>query len=63
MFIGVNTVVLRNVTIGNHAIIGAGSVVNKDIPEGVVAAGNPVKIIKQIEKPYRPLPKVHKKVD
>jgi len=63
VFIGVNTVVMRNVTIGNHAIIGAGSVVNKDIPEGAVAAGNPVKIIKQLEKPYRSLPKVHKKVD
>lgn len=63
VFIGVNTVVMRNVTIGSHAIIGAGSVVNKDIPEGAVAAGNPVKIIKQIEKPYRPLPKVHKKID
>ena len=63
VFIGVNTVVMRNVTIGDHAVIGAGSVVNKDIPEGAVAAGNPVKIIKQIEKPYRPLPRVHKKVD
>lgn len=63
VFIGVNSVVMRNVTIGSHAIIGAGSVVNKDIPEGAVAAGNPVKIIKQIEKPYRPLPRVHKKVD
>ena len=63
VFIGVNTVVLRNVTIGSHAIIGAGSVVNKDIPEGVVAAGNPIKIIKQIERPYKPLPKVHKIVD
>jgi acetyltransferase-like isoleucine patch superfamily enzyme len=59
VFIGVNTVVMRNVTIGNHAIIGAGSVVNKDIPEGVVAAGNPIKIIKELNKPYRPLPKKH----
>lgn len=59
VFIGVNTVIMRNVTIGNHAIIGAGSVVNKDIPEGVVAAGNPIKIIKTLDKPYRPLPKKH----
>ena len=63
VFIGVNTVVMRNVTIGDHAIIGAGSVVNKDIPEGVVAAGNPIKIIKELEKPFRPLPKVHKNVN
>ena len=61
VFIGVNTVVMRNVTIGSNSIIGAGSVVNKDIPEGVVAVGNPIKIIKQISKPYRSLPKIHKK--
>lgn len=59
VFIGVNTVVLRNVTIGSHSIIGAGSVVNKDIPEGVVAAGNPIKILKEIPKPYKTLPKKH----
>jgi acetyltransferase-like isoleucine patch superfamily enzyme len=62
VFIGVNTVVMRNVTIGSHAIIGAGSVVNKDIPEGAVAAGNPIKIIKQLTKPYATLPKVHKDI-
>ncbi|MTE26545.1 acyltransferase [Winogradskyella ouciana] len=59
VFIGVNTVVMRNVSIGDHAIIGAGSVVNKDIPEGAIAAGNPVKILKYLEKPFRPLPKKH----
>jgi acetyltransferase-like isoleucine patch superfamily enzyme len=59
VFIGVNSVVLCNVTIGSHAIIGAGSVINKDIPEGVVAAGNPTKIIKKLDKPYRSLPKKH----
>lgn len=62
VFIGVNTVVMRNVTIGSHSIIGAGSVVNKDIPEGVVAAGNPIKILKELDKPYRPLPKKHTNV-
>lgn len=63
VFIGVNTVVMRNVTIGDHAIIGAGSVVNIDIPEGVVAAGNPVRILKKIEKPYKPLPKKHRSLE
>jgi len=63
VFIGVNTVVMRNVTIGNHAVIGAGSVVNKDIPEGVVAAGNPIKILRKIQKPYKPLPKKHTSVE
>lgn len=59
VFLGVNSVVMRNVTIGDHAIIGAGSVVNKDIPAGVVAAGNPVKILKEIPQPYKILPKKH----
>ncbi|GAA4313729.1 hypothetical protein GCM10023115_29600 [Pontixanthobacter gangjinensis] len=59
VFIGVNTVILRGVKIGDHAVIGAGSVVNKDIPSGVVAAGNPVKIIKELKKPYHSLPKRH----
>lgn len=60
VFIGVNAVILRNVTIGNNAIIAAGAVVNKNIPEGAVAAGNPAKIIKRLEKPYVDLPMKHK---
>lgn len=40
--------VLPGVTIGNNTIIGAGSVVTKDIPSNVVAVGNPCKVIKQI---------------
>ena len=59
VFIGVNTVVMRNVTIGDHAIIGSGSVVNKDVPAGVVAAGNPIKILREIPQPYKTLPKKH----
>lgn len=59
VFVGVNSVILRNVTIGDHSIIGAGSLVNIDIPEGVVAAGNPIKILKEIPKPYKTLPKKH----
>ena len=39
---------LPGVTIGSSSIIGAGSVVNKDIPEGVIAAGNPCKVIRKI---------------
>ncbi len=36
------------VTIGDDTVIGAGSVVNKDIPGGVVAAGNPCRVIRKI---------------
>lgn len=48
VWIGANVTVLPGVTIGNNTVIGAGSVVNKDIPDGVVAVGNPCKVIRQI---------------
>ena len=48
VWIGTNVSVLPGVTIGNNTIIGAGSVVNKDIPDGVIAAGNPCKVIRKI---------------
>ena len=48
VWIGTNVSVLPGVTIGNNTIIGAGSVVNKNIPEGVIAAGNPCKVIRKI---------------
>ena len=48
VWIGTNVFVLPGVTIGNNTIIGAGSVVNKNIPDGVIAAGNPCKIIRKI---------------
>ena len=45
-WIGMNCIILKGVTIGEGAIIGAGSVVTKDIPDWTVAAGNPAKIIR-----------------
>ena len=48
VWIGTNVSVLPGVTIGNNTIIGAGSIVNKNIPEGVIAAGNPCKVIRKI---------------
>jgi len=50
VFIGVNAIILRNVTIGDNSVIGAGSVVTKDVPPSVVMMGNPAKIIRQIDK-------------
>ncbi len=48
VWIGMNCVILPGVNIGNNVVIGAGSIVTKDIPSHVVAAGNPCKIIKNI---------------
>lgn len=48
VWIGCNCVIMKGVKIGNGSIIGAGSVVTKDIPAGVMAAGNPAKIIKKL---------------
>jgi maltose O-acetyltransferase len=48
VWIGGNAVVCPGVTIGSNTVIGAGSVVTHDIPEGVVAAGNPCRVIRKI---------------
>ena len=48
VWIGGNVVVNPGVTIGDNVVIGSGSVVTKDIPSGVVAAGNPCKVIRNI---------------
>jgi acetyltransferase-like isoleucine patch superfamily enzyme len=45
-WIGFNSIILKGVTIGEGAIVGAGSVVTKDVPPYAVVAGNPAKIIK-----------------
>lgn len=45
-FIGVRSMILPGVKIGNEVIIGANSVVNKDIPSNCVAVGNPARIVK-----------------
>ncbi len=49
VWLGVNTVVLKGVTIGKNSLIGANSVVTKNIPENVIAAGNPCKVIRIIK--------------
>ena len=48
VWFGGNVVVLPGVKIGNNVVIGAGSVVTKDIPENSIAVGNPCKVIKNI---------------
>ncbi len=46
VWLGVNVTVLKGVTIGKNAIIGAGSVVTKNIPQNAIAAGNPCKVLR-----------------
>ena len=48
VWIGTNVSVLPGVTIGSNVVIGAGSVVNRNIPDGVIAAGNPCRVIRKI---------------
>ena len=44
-FVGANATIMPGVTIGDHCVIGAGAVVTKDVPSGMVAAGVPARII------------------
>lgn len=53
VWIGGNVVVLPGVTIGDNTVIGSGSVVTKDIPSGVIAAGNPCRVIREITEEDR----------
>ena len=48
VWIGGNVVVVPGVTIGDNCVIGAGSVVTKDIPANTLAVGNPCKVIRNI---------------
>ena len=55
--IGANTTILPGVVIGEDALVGAGSVVVKDVPPRAVVAGNPARIIRNIsELPYPTAP-------
>lgn len=47
VFIGSNSTILPGVTISDNVIVGAGSVVTKDIPSNVIVSGNPAKVIKE----------------
>ena len=49
-WIGAGTVICPGVTIGKNSVVGAGSVVIKDIPANCVAAGNPCKVIREIDE-------------
>ena len=47
-WLGAGVIVMPGVTIGDNTVIGAGSVVTKDIPSGVVAVGNPCRVLREV---------------
>ena len=47
--VGANVVIIGDISIGNNVVIGAGAIVIKDVPDNVVVAGNPAKVIKHLE--------------
>lgn len=47
-WIGMNVIILKGVTVGEGAVVGAGSVVTKDVPSWTVVAGNPAKVVKRL---------------
>lgn len=62
-WIGAGAIILPGVTVGDNTVIGAGSVVTKDIPAGVVAVGNPCKVLREINEHDREFYFRDKKID
>lgn len=60
VWIGANVCILPGVTIGDNTIIGAGSVVNKDIPSNVIAVGNPCRIMRRVTEEDKMKYKIYK---
>ena len=58
--IGSGSTILSNITIGENALIGAGSVVTKDVPPNSIVAGNPARILRYIDQPIDKLSEVTK---
>nr|WP_231474903.1 sugar O-acetyltransferase [Enterococcus saccharolyticus] len=63
VWIGANTVVLPGVTIGENSVIGAGSVVTKNLPANVVAVGNPCRVLREINEHDRTFYNQEKRID
>jgi len=53
VWIAANCVILPGITVGNNVVIGAGSIVNRDIPDNSIAAGNPCRVLRS-KSEYKP---------
>ena len=62
-WIAANVVIVPGVRIGKNAVIGAGSVVTKDIPDGVVAVGNPCRVLREVGEHDREFFYKNEKID
>ena len=62
-WIGAGTIILPGVTIGDQVVVGAGSVVTKDLPSNVVAVGNPCRVIREINEHDRVYYFKNRKID
>lgn len=62
-WLGAGVIVMPGVTIGDNTVIGAGSIVTKDIPSGVVAVGNPCRVMRQVGERDREYYYRNRKID
>ncbi len=49
VFVGMDSLILKGVTVGEGSVVGAGSVVSRDVPPGTVVAGNPATVVRHLE--------------
>ena len=47
VFVGARAIILKGVTLGDRAVVGAGAVVTRDVPAGLLAVGNPAKVVER----------------
>ena len=50
VFVGMHCLILKGVRLGQGCVVGAGSVVTKDVPPGMIAAGNPARVLREVER-------------
>lgn len=63
VWIGASCVILPGITIGDNAVIGAGSIVTKDVPANVIAVGNPCRVLREVGEKDKIYYSKDKKID